>query len=125
MDYVEARALISNTAFPKDEFIKRAILTRDVWVYQKDPNLCIEIDWHDPSCLSEDQLTATYRVIYADATLGSVSLRRGDTVNARVPIGAGSAYERAFARIVADTEGDFLGKTVKLSEREDTRTIPA
>ncbi|HEX7604826.1 MAG TPA: hypothetical protein VF316_24575 [Polyangiaceae bacterium] len=124
MNYAQAIALISAVTFPKDEFVRRTLLTRDAWIYQADPALCIDIDWHDPSCVSGDHLTATYRVIYADATLGSVSLRRGDTVNARVPIAPGSAYESAVARIVCDTESDFLGKTVKLSERVDAQTIP-
>lgn len=48
---MDATEVISNVTFPKNEFVKRAVLTRDVWAYETDPNLCIEIDYHDAAFL--------------------------------------------------------------------------
>jgi len=51
MNQNEIVSLIGNVTFPKDEFVKRAVLSRDVWICQADTSLAVGVDYHDAATL--------------------------------------------------------------------------
>jgi hypothetical protein len=100
MNYAAAVSLISSVTFPKNEWIKRTVLTRNVWVYQLDSGLCIEIDYQDPAFLHLKEFKAPW-VAYFPPMIGA---QLADGSGAR----ASHYYRVNYGSSLAETENVIL-----------------